>query len=135
MEDVETVLPFVTMDTTIFPVNLTEVQELQEHDRSLRKQSWNNPKDLSKQEIEQIKIITYKNRIYLPIKLCKRVLDLYHHYLCHPGKTRMHKSLASTMYWEGMEKDINTYVKNVPSVKNIKRKTKGTGNYRQKTVP
>ena len=75
MEDVETVLPFVTMDTTIFPVNLTEVQELQEHDRSLRKQSWNNPKDLSKQEIEQIKIITYKNRIYLTISLRTMVLD------------------------------------------------------------
>ena len=60
------------MDTTIFPINLSEVQELQEQDRSLRKQLWNNPKEFSKKEIEQIKIITYKNCIYLPIKLRKK---------------------------------------------------------------
>ena len=41
----------------------------------MRKQLRNNPKEFSKNEIEQIKIITYKNRIYLPIKLRKRVLD------------------------------------------------------------
>ena len=99
------------MDSTIFPVKLSEVQELQEQDRSLRKQLRNNPKDFTKKEIEQVKIITYKNRIYLPIKLRTRVLDWYHHYLCHPRKTRMYKTPTSTIYWEGMEKDINTYVK------------------------
>ena len=44
----------------------------------------------------------------------------------------MYKTLASTMYWEGMEKDINTYVKNVPFVKNIKRNIKSTANYHPK---
>ena len=33
VEDVEEVLPFVPVDTTIFPINLSEVQELQEQDR------------------------------------------------------------------------------------------------------
>ena len=45
VEDVEAVLPFVPVDTTIFPINLLEVQELQEQDRSLRKQLQNNPKE------------------------------------------------------------------------------------------
>ena len=50
VEDVEAVLPFVPVDTTIFPVNLSEVQELQKQDRSLRKQLWNNPKEFSKKK-------------------------------------------------------------------------------------
>ena len=54
MEDVEAVLPFVPVDTTIFPVNLSEVQKLQEQDRSLRKQLQNNPKEFSKKETEQM---------------------------------------------------------------------------------
>ena len=127
VEDVEAVLPFVPVDTTIFPVKLSEVQELQEQDRSLRKQLRNNPKEFTKKEIEQVKIITYKNRIYLPIKLRTRVLDWYHHYLCHPGKTRMYKTLASTMYWEGMEKDINTYVKKCTICQKYKKKKKKYG--------
>ena len=61
VEDVEAVLPFVPVDATIFPVNLSEAQELQEQDRSLRKQLRNNPKEFSKKELDQMKIITHKN--------------------------------------------------------------------------
>ena len=50
VEDVEAVLPFVPVDSTIFPVKLSEVQELQEQDRSLRKQPWNNPKEFTKKK-------------------------------------------------------------------------------------
>ena len=34
------------------------------------------------------------------------VLDWYHYYLCHPGKTRMYKTIVYTIYWENIEKDI-----------------------------
>ena len=89
----------------------------------MRKQLRNNPKEFSRKEIEQKKIIPYKNCIYLPIKLRKRVLDWYHHYLCHSGKTRMYKTLASTMYWEGTEKDINTYIKQYTICQKYKKET------------
>ena len=56
VEDVEAVLPLVPVDTTIFPVQLQEVQELQEQDRSLRKKVRDIPKEFSKQTIEQIKV-------------------------------------------------------------------------------
>ena len=127
VEDVEAVLPLVPVDTTIFPVQLQEVQELQEQDRSLRKKVRDNPKEFSKQTIEQIKVITFKNRIYLPQKLRKRVLNWYHHYLCHPGKTRMYKTLASTLYWEGMEKDVQMYVKNCSTCQKYKKTQKKYG--------
>ena len=50
VDNVKAVLPFVPVDTTIFPINLLEVQELQEQDRSLRKQLRNNPKEFSKKK-------------------------------------------------------------------------------------
>ena len=54
VEDVEAVLPFVPVDTTIFPIQLQEVQELQEQDRSLRKRVRDNPEEYSKQTVEQV---------------------------------------------------------------------------------
>ena len=63
MEDVDAVLPYVPVDTTIFPVKLSEVQELQEQDRSLRKQLRNNPKEFTKTEIEQIGRASCRERV------------------------------------------------------------------------
>ena len=81
-----------------------------------------------------MKIKTYKNHIYLPIKYVKEYQIGTIITCVIQGKTRMYKTLASTMYWEGIEKDINTNVKNVPSGKNIKRNTKSKGNYHLKIV-
>ena len=39
----------------------------------------------------------------------------------------MYKTLASTMYWEGMEKDINTYVKKCTICQKYKKKHKKYG--------
>ena len=52
VEDVEAVLSLVPVDTNIFHIQLKEVQELQEQDRSLRKKVWDNPKEFNKQIIE-----------------------------------------------------------------------------------
>ena len=52
VEDVNTVMPFVQKDKDIFPVQLEEIQEQQEVDRSLRKRIRDNPKDYNKIIIE-----------------------------------------------------------------------------------
>jgi hypothetical protein len=39
----------------------------------------------------------------------------YHDYLSHPGQTRMYETLASTLYWPNMEKNIYSYVKKCPT--------------------
>ena len=70
VEDVEAVLPLVPVDTTISPIQLQEVHELKEQDRLLRKKVQDNSKEFSKQTIDQVTVIAFKNRIYLPKKLC-----------------------------------------------------------------
>ena len=134
VDDVDAVLPFVPVDPTVFPVNLRTIQEQQVSDRSLRRRLKTNPKDYSKLKVEQTQVIVYKNHIYIPNNLRSKVLDWYHHYLCHPGKTRMYKTIASTMYWENMEKDIAVFTKACPTCQRFKKKRKKYGQLPPKQV-
>ena len=61
--------------------------------------------------IEDNKIITINDKIYIPIKLRKRIVDWYHYHLCHPGSSRLQSTLAQTMYWPGMVADVIRYTK------------------------
>ena len=98
-------LPFVPMDENIFPVHLKEIQAKQVKDRDLRQKVKTNPSHFQKTVVEQVKVITYKNRLYVPKDRRTRMVKWYHHYLYHPGEARMHKTLASTLYWEKMKSD------------------------------
>ena len=39
------------------------------------------------------------------------VIQWYHHYLMHPGESRMYKTLAAVIFWKNMETQITKYVK------------------------
>ena len=80
VDDVDAVLPFV-------PV----IQAKQAKDRDLRQKIKTNPSYFQKTVVEQVKVVTYKDRIYVPKDLRTRIMKWYRHYLCHPGEARMHK--------------------------------------------
>ena len=134
VEDVEAVLPFVPADQDVFPVHLQKIKEKQEKDRSLRKKIRQNPKDYTKIVIENQKIVSFRNRIYIPQELRRQVLSWYHHYLCHPGATRMYKTIGATMYWESMESDIKAFTKACPTCQKHKKKRKKYGKLPPKQV-
>ena len=48
----------------------------------------------------------------LPTALQHRAMSWYHHYLQHPGATRLEETLRAAMYWKGMQNTIRRYVKN-----------------------
>ena len=48
----------------------------------------------NKQVLEDVELIFYKNKIYVPQHLCRRTLDGYHFYLNHPGGDRLAKTLT-----------------------------------------
>ena len=136
VDDVDAVLPFVPVDPTVFPVNLRTIQEQQVSDRSLRRRLKTNPKDYSKLKVEQTQVIVYKNRIYIPNGLCSKVLDWYHHYLCHPGKTRMYKTIASTMYWERTwRKTWQPLLRHALHVRDSRRRGRNMFNYHPRRYP
>ena len=74
--------------------------------------------------IQLVEIVTYKNRFYAPNDLRIRILKWCHHYPCHPGKVRMHKRLASIVYWEKMEDVIRQFIKQCPTYPRFKKANK-----------
>ena len=56
--------------------------------------------------INDVEVVTYKNRIYIPSSLWEDAMNWYHHYLQHPGASRMERTLSSVVYWPKMSKDI-----------------------------
>ena len=48
----------------------------------------------------------------IPRVLQRRAVSWYHHYLQHPGHTRLEETLHAAMYWKGMRNTIRSHVKN-----------------------
>ena len=59
------------------------------------------PKDnISLKVIDDVDVLVYKNsRLVVPAALTEKVVMLYHHYLQHPGHTRLELTIAATLYW------------------------------------
>ena len=74
--------------------------------------------------VKLVKIVTYKNRIYVTKDLWIRIMKWYHHYLYYPGEARINKTLTSTIYWEKMEDKIRQFVKQCPTCQRFKKKKK-----------
>ena len=96
------------VDENIFPVHLKEIQAKQAKDIYLKQNIKINPSHFQKTVVEQVQIVTYKNRIYAPKDLRTRIMKWYYH--CrHSGEARMHKTQVSTLYWEKMEEESVRY--------------------------
>jgi hypothetical protein len=59
----------------------------------------------SERIVERSRVITYDNKIYIPISLIKRIVWWYHTYLQHPGITRMEKTLRQNLTWPNLIND------------------------------
>ena len=135
VDDVEAILSFASMDEGIFPIQLQLlIQNSQSKDRSLRKRLKENPNHYKKKAIENVQVITYKDRIFVPKKLRNRALTWYHHYLCHPGRDRMYKTMAATLYWDNMETDVSKFTKTCPTCQRFKKSKKKNGKLPPKEV-
>jgi hypothetical protein len=67
---------------------------------------------LSERTVERSTVITYDNKVYIPISLRKRIVWWYHTYLQHPGITRMEATLRQNLTWTNLRKDVKAEVKN-----------------------
>ena len=53
-------------------------------------------KDYSSKLVEDVELVHYKNKIYIPAALQGRVLAWYHEYLAHPGEKRTDETIAKS---------------------------------------
>ena len=118
----------------IYPVDLNHIKELQQKDRELRRRRTNDPNNYTTKEFENKRLICYKDRIYIPEPLCTKIMRWYHHWLCHPMCSRLYKTLASTMYWPGIEKEVIDFSKHYKVCKRYKKQPKKHGKLSTKNV-
>ena len=52
------------------------------------------------QELDDVEIICYGSKIYVPQSLRRHVLDWYHFYLNHPVVSRLAKTIQEVSYWK-----------------------------------
>ena len=58
----------------------------------------------------------------------------YHHYLQHPGHTRLEETMKSAIYWKGMRNTVRSITKSCKSCQVNKKRTRKYGHLPSKIV-
>ena len=98
-------------DNSIYPRMTREIAESQAKDAQLAKLTAED--GYTTQLVENTQIQCKDGKLVIPKDLQDRAVAWYHHYLQHPGSTRLEETLRSAMYWKGMRTTIRSHVKRV----------------------
>ena len=82
------------IDDSPFPLDLEVVAREQKKDKVLVAKSKRDGQKIKKDVVQDVELITHEGKVYIPPRLRDDVLNWYHHYLQHPGESRMYKSLV-----------------------------------------
>ena len=107
-------------EDAIYPLTTREIAEAQKHDNEL-----NNMTDehgYMTQLVENTKVLCKNGKMVIPKSLQQRAVAWYHHYLQHPGNTRLEETLRLSMYWKGLRKTVQSHVKKCHSCQVNKRR-------------
>ena len=63
------------------------------------------------QLVEDTQVLCKDGKLVIPKELQKRAVEWYHHYLQHPGTTRLEETLCAVMYWKGLRHTVKAYIK------------------------
>ena len=97
-------------EDVIYPLTVKEIALAQEDDLVLKK--LRKTEKYSTQLVEDTSVLCKDGKIVIPKVLQRRAVSWYHHYLQHPGHTRLEETLHAAMYWKGMRNNIQSHVKN-----------------------
>jgi hypothetical protein len=86
----------------IYPLTLTEIADAQHKDQVLKacfkKNATMPQKDISFNLIEDTKVLCKNGKVMIPTSLWHGAISWYHHYLQHPGHSRLKAMMRSVMY-------------------------------------
>eukprot|EP00804_Cyclotella_cryptica_P001856 CCRYP_020947-RA/>CCRYP_020947-RA protein AED:0.81 eAED:0.81 QI:0/-1/0/1/-1/1/1/0/110 len=85
-------------DDVIYPLTVQEIALAQKLDASLKMLK----DQYSKQLVKRTQLLCKDGKMVIPKELQHRAVSWYHHYLQHPGHTRLEETLCAAMYWKGM---------------------------------
>jgi hypothetical protein len=79
-------------------------------------------------------VLCKNDKLIIPALLCHRAVSWYHHYLQHPGHSRLKETMRSMMYWKGMCHTIQNGAKYFRSGQINKRHSQKYGHVPPKLV-
>jgi hypothetical protein len=112
----------------MYPLTVKEIVEAQKANNRLKHFFKSNAvldKGLELQLIENKSCICYKGRLVIPKPLQSCAVMWYHHYLQHPGHTRLEETMKAAIYWKGMRNTIQSKMKSCKTCqvnKNVHKK-------------
>ncbi len=121
----------------IYPLTVKEIAEAQKADSTLKHFFRCNAvldKGLELQLVENESCICNKGRLVIPKPLQRRATMWYHHYLQHPGHTRLEETMQSAIYWKGMRITVRSITKSWKSCQVNKKRTQKYGHLPSKIV-
>jgi hypothetical protein len=108
-----------------FPMQPELIKKYQDKDPDLQKKAKNAK--FSTQKVENVELIHYDGKIFIPKPLRQRIINWYHQFLVHPGKTRMEATIRNSFIWPGLTPEIEEHCKTCASCQLFKRKRKKYG--------
>jgi hypothetical protein len=112
----------------IFPLTTPEIGDSQKADSKLKhcfKRNAVLDKGLEVRLVDNTYVVCQDGRMMIPKPLQRCTVLWYHHYLQHPGHTRLEETMKATMYWKGMRSTIRSLTKSCRSCQvNKKRQLK-----------
>jgi hypothetical protein len=121
----------------IYPLTTVEIAAAQRADASLKHLFKRNAvidQGLEIKLIENTTCVCKDGRLVIPKPLQVRAVKWYHHYLQHPGHTRLEETMNAAMYWKGMRTTIRSLTKSCRSCQINKRRSRRYGHLPPKTV-
>ena len=109
----------------IYPLTVKEIVEAQRADITLKhffKRNAVLDKGLELQLVEN-----ESGGLVIPKPLQRHATMWYHHYLQHPGHTRLEETMKSAIYWKGMRITIRSITKSCKSCQVKKKRTQKYG--------
>ena len=98
----------------IYPLTAQEVADAQKADATLKhcfKRNHVFDKGVDIRLVDDTSIVCKEGRMIIPKPLQGCAVMWYHHYLQHPGHTRLEETMQATMYWKGMKTTIGSITK------------------------
>ena len=74
------------------------------------------------QELENVEIICYDSKVYVPQSLSRRVIDWYHFFLNRPVVSRLAKTIRGVFYWKGLVTQAELFAKTCKICQQFKKR-------------
>ncbi len=126
----DTVFANRSEEDDICPLTAVEIAEAQKADvtyKDLFKRNAVIDKGLEIKLIENTLCVCRDGWLVIPKPLQRRAVLWYHHYLQHPGHTRLEEMMNATMYWKGMRTTIRSITKSCKTCQINKRQSNKYG--------